>query len=158
MMDIEVRQLKANEVDRWMNLVRLVKDEFPGLEDESALFGYRRILIKNQERSTALSAWIDDTLVGVLLYALSINKISFLAVHPKYRKKGIASKLLHAVINEFDETAEITVTTFRADDARGDAPRKLYFNFGFQESEMVVSFNAPQQVLVLKSRTKKSHE
>lgn len=147
-MTVLIRQLKAREVDQWMDLVRLVEKEFPGLEDETDLFGYRRILIKNQERGTALTAWIEDQLVGVMLYGISAKKISFLATHPAYRKQGIGSKLVEAVLELFNPQDDIQVTTFRADDKRGDAPRRLYFKYGFEPSELVVAFDAPQQVLI----------
>lgn len=133
-----------------MALVRLVMDEFPGLDSESDLFGYRKILIKNLERGTALCAKKDDEIGGVLLYSLNLRKISFLAVHPKHRKQGIGEQLVRHAIEAFPDQVDISVTTFRGDDPRGDAPRALYFKLGFKEDEMVTAYDCPQQVLILK--------
>ena len=77
--------------------------------------------------------------------------ICCLAVSPKYRRKGIASLLLEKALTELDRTRDITVTTFREDDEKGNAPRRLYQKFGFEEGNLLEEFGYPVQEFILKS-------
>lgn len=52
--------------------------------------------------------------------------ICYLAVSPEYRRRGVASILMDEVLTNLDRTKEISVSTFRADDEKGTAPRALY--------------------------------
>ena len=56
-----------------------------------------------------------------------------MAVDPAYRKRGIASILLKEALDKLDRDKDITVSTFRENDVKGIAPRKLYKKFGFEE-------------------------
>ena len=78
--------------------------------------------------------------------------ICCLVVDPDHRRSGIASALLDRALSELDRTREITVTTFRAGDTKGTAPRALYKKFGFVEGELVEEFGYPNQVFVLNRR------
>ena len=44
---------------------------------------------------------------------------------------------------------DITVATFRENDVKGIAPRKLYKKFGFKEDELIEEFGYPNQRFVL---------
>ena len=80
--------------------------------------------------------------------------ICCLAVDPAYRKRGIASLLLREAIDKLDRDKDITVSTFRENDVKGIAPRKLYKKFGFEEGKLIEEFGYPNQRFVL--RRKKS--
>lgn len=73
----------------WMELVTSVKENFPGLETPEALEDYRRTLLKNIARGTALCAGYGGVLAGVLLFTVHTGCLSFLAVHPAFRRQGI---------------------------------------------------------------------
>ncbi|SEA21116.1 Acetyltransferase (GNAT) family protein [Lachnospiraceae bacterium NK3A20] len=88
-------------------------------------------------------------IVGVLLYSRKYNMICCLAVDPAYRKRGIASLLLREAIDKLDRDKAITVSTFRENDVKVIAPRKLYKKFGFEEGELIEKFGYPNQRLVL---------
>ena len=75
--------------------------------------------------------------------------ICCLAVDPVYRKRGIASLLLREAIDKLDRDKDITVSTFRENDVKGIAPRKLYKKFGFEEGELIEEFGYPNQRFVL---------
>ncbi len=107
---------ELNDVDNWMDMVYLVKDNFPGL----ILDEYRRTLEKNISRQTALCVKHYDQIVGVLLFSISNSCLSCLAVHPQHRKKGIGSVLVEKMISLFPDDMDIWVSTFREDDKLGD--------------------------------------
>ena len=138
------------DIDPWMDLVREVRQNFPGLETEEALEEHRQTVLKFMEKRQALCVKSDDRIRGVLLFSRNRNMICCLAVSPGSRRKGIASRLLEKALGELDRSRDITVSTFREGDEKGTAPRALYRKFGFTEAELTEEFGYPNQVFVLR--------
>ena len=136
-------------IDSWMQLVRKVHRNFPGLETEARLDEHKQTVLKFMRRKQALCVMNKETVAGVLLFSRGRNMICCLAVDPEHRKQGLASILLSKALDELDRSKEITVSTFRENDEKGIAPRALYKKFGFQEGEMTEEFGYPNQVFVL---------
>lgn len=136
-------------IDSWMQLVRKVSWNFPGLETEESIDEHKQTVLKFMNKKQALCIRNKKTVVGVLLFSRSRNMICCLAVDPEHRKQGVASILLSKALEELDSSREITVSTFRENDDKGIAPRALYRKFGFQEGEMTEEFGYPNQVFVL---------
>ena len=136
----------AGDVDDWMNMVDIVKDNFPGF----ILDEYKKILEQNIARKTALCVKYIDQIVGVLLFSIHGKCLSCMAVHPLHRKKGIGSALVGKMITMFPNDIDIWVSTFREEDKLGEAPRALYKKFGFVEDELTVEFGYPNQKFVLR--------
>ncbi|BDB00484.1 GNAT family N-acetyltransferase [Clostridium botulinum] len=129
------------DIDIWMNLVEIVKEDFPGLIVEN----YRKILKENIQQRTALIVKDETKAIGVLIFSYENKEIAFLAVHPQYRKKGIATGLFNKMYNQFPKGTEITVTTYRENDTKGKAARALYKRLGFIEDELIMEFEYPCQ-------------
>lgn len=109
-------------IESWMNLLELVKNSFPGLDKEE----YKKnlqICIDNKE---ALIAKEDNKVVGALAFSKSNKELSFLAVHPDYRKNGIAKGLIKKMISLFPAGTELYVITYQENDLQGIAARSLY--------------------------------
>ena len=136
-------------IDSWMQLVRKVHRNFPGLETEARLDEHKQTVLKFMRRKQALCVMNKETVAGVLLFSRGRNMICCLAVDPEHRKQGLASILLSKALDELDRSKEITVSTFRENDEKGIAPRALYKKFGFQEGEMTEEFGYPNQIFVL---------
>ena len=141
---------KPADTDHWMNLVRQVSLNFPGLETERDLEEHRQTVLKFMEKRQALCVKSDDQIQGVLLFSRNRNMICCLAVSPESRRKGVASKLLETALSELDRARDITVSTFREGDEKGTAPRALYRKYGFVEAGLTEEFGYPNQVFVLK--------
>ncbi len=139
----------SSMIDSWMQLVRKVSWNFPGLESEESLDEHQQTVLKFMNKKQALCVSNRKTVVGVLLFSRSRNMICCLAVDPERRKQGLASILLRKALDELDRSRVITVSTFRENDDKGIAPRALYEKFGFQEGEMTEEFGYPNQVFVL---------
>ena len=137
-------------IDSWMQLVRKVSWNFPGLETEERIYEHEQTVLKFMNKKQALCVQSHETVIGVLLFSRSNNMICCLAVDPDYRKQGVASILLRKALDELDRSREITVSTFRENDEKGIAPRALYRKFGFQEGELTEEFGYPNQVFVLR--------
>jgi ribosomal protein S18 acetylase RimI-like enzyme len=147
--EMEVVFGDSSMIDSWMQLVRKVSWNFPGLESEESLDEHQQTVLKFMNKKQALCVSNRKTVVGVLLFSRSRNMICCLAVDPEHRKQGLASILLRKALDELDRSKDITVSTFRENDEKGIAPRALYKKFGFQEGEMTEEFGYPNQVFVL---------
>ena len=147
--DMKVELGKPSDIDSWMQLVRKVSWNFPGLETEQSIEEHKMTVLKFMNDKRALCVRNEQDIVGVLLYSRKHNMICCLAVDPAYRKREIASLLLREAIDKLDRDKDITVSTFREDDIKGIAPRKLYKKFGFEEGELIEEFGYPNQRFVL---------
>lgn len=147
-MAVVIRAAEEADALAWMDLLLRVRDSFPGLETRAALENYRETLNKNIRRKTALCAWEDGTLVGALLYSPRQNLLSWMAVLPTARRKGVASALIEEMFRHMDPDRKVRVTTFRCQDPMGKAPRALYEKMGFVPGELTEEFGYPTQVFV----------
>ena len=137
------------DIDFWMELVKRVSWNFPGLETENALREHRNTVLKFMEQRSAICVKDGKRVVGVLLFSCKYNMICCLAVSEDYRTQGIGSQLLARSLEKLDRTKPITVSTFREEDTKGVAPRALYKKFGFIPEELIEEFGYPNQRFVL---------
>ena len=141
---------ESSYIDSWMQLVRKVSWNFPGLETEESIEEHKQTVLKFISKKQALCVRNQKAIVGVLLFSRNRNMICCLAVDPEHRKQGVASRLLGKALGEMDGSKEITVSTFRENDEKGIAPRALYRKFGFQEGDLTEEFGYPNQVFTLR--------
>lgn len=135
---------EEKDIPAWLTLINMVSEDFPGLDIES----YTETLKKNIARGSALCAREDGKLGGILLFSPDHRCLSCMAVHPGYRRHGIASALISEMLRRIPD-GDISVTTFREDDPKGIAPRALYRKFGFEPDELLTEFDYPVQRFVL---------
>ncbi|MGM9603048.1 MAG: GNAT family N-acetyltransferase [Faecousia sp.] len=140
------------DIESWMELVKEVRWNFPGLETQEALEDHRQTVLRFMGENQALCVKDNGKIIGVLLFSKTHNMICCLAVDPAYRRNGIASALLEKALSELDRSKDITVTTFRENDEKGTAPRELYKRFGFAEGKLLVGFGYPVQEFVLRGK------
>lgn len=138
------------DIESWMELVRSVSWNFPGLETEVAIEDHRQTVLRFMGENRALCVKDAEKVVGVLLLSKKHNMICCLAVIPEYRRNGMASALLEKALSELDRSKDITVTTFRDNDKKGIAPRALYKQFGFVEEKLLIENDYPVQRFVLR--------
>ena len=138
------------DIESWMDLVKLVSWNFPGLETEADIENHRKTVLRFMDENRALCVKDAVKVVGVLLLSKKHNMICCLAVAPEYRRNGIASALLEKALAELDSSRDITVTTFRDNDEKGIAPRALYKRFGFAEEKLMIENDYPVQRFVLR--------
>ena len=137
------------DIDSWMELVKNVRWNFPGLETEDALEEHRNTVLKFMRQKRAVCVKDENKIIGVLLFSYKYNMICCLAVSPNYRNQGIGSKLLVYALDKLDRTRIITVSTFREDDDKGMAPRALYKKYGFIADELIEELGYPNQKFIL---------
>ena len=140
---------KQQDIDSWMELVKSVRWNFPGLETENALEEHRNTVLKFMNQKRAICVKDERKIIGVLLFSTKYNMICCLAVSSDYRNRGIGSRLLACALEKLDRTQPITVSTFREEDEKGTAPRALYRKFGFVPEDLIEEFGYPNQRFVL---------
>ncbi|MBQ4158696.1 MAG: GNAT family N-acetyltransferase [Clostridia bacterium] len=137
------------DIDDWMRLVTRVRLNFPGLETEEGLSDYRETVLKFMKKRQAICVKEDGGIKGVMLFSRGHNMICCLAVSPDFRRRGAASILMDEALKELDWTKEISVSTFRAEDEKGLAPRALYEKYGFVPDALIMEMGYPNQKYVL---------
>ncbi len=132
---------EGKDIPQWLELIKAVEDYFPGLDYAE----YEAILRDSIIKRCALVAKFNDTIAGVLIFSKEDKQIGFLAVHPDYRKLGIARKLVEFMYQQFPKNTEIFVVTYREGDKLGEAARFFYKSIGFYEGELIMEFGYPCQ-------------
>lgn len=137
------------DIEKWMGLVARIRSSLPGLETQEALDDHRDTVLRFMEKRQAICVKEGDEIVGVMLFSRGRNMICCLAVAPEYRRRGAASMLMDEALASLDRTREISVSTFRAGDEKGLAPRALYEKYGFVPDALIEEFGYPNQKYVL---------
>lgn len=140
---------EMQDIESWVNMITIIRDNFPGLETDEELDSYKHTVIKNIKRKTALCVKFEGEVVGAMLFSYNSKCISCMAVHPNFRKRGIASAMVEKMLSLFPKNIDISVTTFRDDDIKGNGPRQLYKKYGFEEDDLIVEFDYPHQKFIL---------
>lgn len=146
---MQVQYGTPQDIDLWMELVRKISWNFPGLETEESLLDHQATVLRFMGKRQAICVKEDDRIAGVLLFSRKRNMICCLGVHPDHRRKGIASELLTTALSELDSNRPVTVSTFRKEDEKGAAPRALYCKFGFEPADLIEEFGYPNQIFIL---------
>lgn len=137
------------DLSSWMDLVERVSWNFPGLETPEKLAEHRNTVLRFMEDHRAVCVKEQGDVIGVLLFSKKHNMICCLAVAPEHRRRGIASLLLTEALSRLDRSRDITVTTFREEDDKGNAPRALYKHFGFLAGTLFLEHDYPVQEFIL---------
>ncbi|MCG8500584.1 MAG: GNAT family N-acetyltransferase [Firmicutes bacterium] len=150
----KVKMASLDDAERWFIFVSIVQSDFCNInlvDNEKFCCGMR----KNMERATAIyvedSSKSDSPIIGAMTYSPNQNHISWLAVHPKYRQKGVASSLMKHMIDKLANVKEIKVKTFLYDDEYGKAARSFYRKHGFIAKDILMEdkgYPHPVQVFI----------
>ena len=144
-----IRFATQKDIPAWLELVNLVIDGFPNLNEEDYLIELKKAI--SEQRALIL---IDNEIaIAVMSINYQTGSIDFFGVHPLYRQCGIAKLFLDKIMNELLIDKDITVTTFRDGDKADTGYRKAYKELGFTEAELLVEFGYPTQRFVLSSKT-----
>ena len=137
------------DIENWMSLVTRVRWNFPGLETQEKLDEHKATVLRFMGKRQAICVKEGNEIVGVMLFSRGHNMICCLAVSPDYRRRGVATILMDEALRNLDRTKEISVSTFRADDEKGPAPRALYEKYGFVEDVLMEEMGYPNQKYIL---------
>ena len=109
------------DIPSWMELVHLVIDGFPHLDEKQ----YLAQLQESVKSKRALILKDADTAIGIMAFNEITGSIDFFGVHPQYRKRGIAKAFCEKALYELARSAQISVTTFREGDKADTGYREV---------------------------------
>lgn len=149
--DLTIKLADEKNLASWMSLIDIVKWNFPGLETDEKVLEYKNTVVEFMRRKNAICVLDRKQVVGILLFSTKYNMLCCMAVHPEYRRKGIATRMVNKMLEHMDRSKDIVVETFREDDPKGTAPRAFYKRMGFTEGELCYFEDQyPEQKFVLK--------
>lgn len=134
-----------DDIPSWMDLVHLVIDGFPHLQEDEYILELKGYINSKQ----ALITKDHDIAVGIMLFTYETGSIDFMGTHPLYRKNGIPKVFLDKVMVEMIREKEISITTYREGDKADTGHRKLIQELGFAEGELLTEFGYPTQRFIL---------
>ena len=137
---------REDDIPRWMELVRLVIDGYPRLDEEQ----YATVLRQRIRTKQALILKDGGAAAGILLFSYDTASIDFMGSHPLYRKKGVPKALLGRVMGELLKGREISITTYREGDRADTGQRREVKALGFAEAELLTEYGYPTQRFVIK--------
>lgn len=145
--DIDI--VSKDDIEKCMDLVKLVVDGFPGFEQAQ----YMESLIEHIQNKEAFIIKYNDNAIAVMFYSIQKGNIDFLAVHPKYNKREILITFISKIFNDLSSNREmISITTFREGDKADRGYRELLLTLGFIESDLLTEFGYPTQKMILKRK------
>lgn len=134
-----------SDIPAWMDLVHLVVDGFPYLNENEYLEQLKQGIQKKQ----ALIMYDGNTVIGAMAFNNQTGSIDFLGIHPQYRKQDIAKAFLQRAWVELLKDTSISITTFREGDKADPGYREIFKKLGFAEAELMIEFGYPTQKLTM---------
>lgn len=140
----DIRLAEKKDIVDWMNLMRLVIDGYPVMDEDD----YLAKLEESIDEKRALVLREGDILIGAMAFTYSPGSIEFLGVHPQYRNRGLQKVFLDALLEIYLPGQEISTTTFREQDKADTGHRDMLLQLGFAEKELLTEFGYPTQRFV----------
>jgi diadenosine tetraphosphate (Ap4A) HIT family hydrolase/GNAT superfamily N-acetyltransferase len=134
-----ITAVETTHIPQWIALAHDAEASFKDLiTDYEAWYEgfdeYMAAKIQQYEAFMAVNR-LSGECMGIISFSKSHNRITFLAVFEKYRRRGVGSVLLQCALRQLDPSKAITASAFRADYAPGAPSRKIYQKFGFIEHD-----------------------
>lgn len=141
----DIRLAKKEDISDWMNLMRLVIDGYPVMDEDD----YLAKLEESIDEKRALVLRDRNILIGAMAFTYSPGSIEFLGVHPQYRNRGLQKLFLDTLLKIYLPGKEISTTTYREQDKADTGHRDMLLQLGFAEKELLTEFGYPTQRFVL---------
>lgn len=139
-----IRLAALDDISAWMNLVHLVIDGFPCLDERSHI-----VQLTQEIKENRAYIWMeDDIAAAVMSLHKSTGSIDFLGIHPQYPKKETARAFLNFAFTLIPLTT-LHITTFRENDRADMGYRQLWKDLGFAQAELLTEFGYPTQRMIL---------
>ena len=149
----DIDYAKQSDILAWMDLMRLVIDGYPVMNEED----YLREITKCIQEKQALVLKKGNILIGAMAFSRQSGSIEFLGIHPQYRKQGIQRLFLDVLLETYLPGQEISMTTYREGDKADTGHRDVLKQLGFAERELLIEYGYPTQRFVLSPKLENGH-
>ncbi len=140
-----IRMAENADVSDWMNLMRLVIDGYPVMDETDYLEKLKASIAEKR----ALVLRDEEILIGAIAFTYVPGSIVFLGIHPQYRNRGLQKLFLDVLAEKYLPGQEISITTYRERDKADTGQRNMLIKLGFAEKELLTEFGYPTQRFVL---------
>lgn len=140
----DISLAEHSDIDDWMNLMRLVIDGYPVMNEAD----YLKEIVKCIDERRALVLKDGDIMIGVMAFSYESGSIEFFGIHPQYRRSSIHKLFLEVLMDNYLSGKEISMTTFREGDKADTGYREKLKQMGFAERELLTEFGYPTQRFV----------
>ncbi|MBR2949417.1 MAG: helix-turn-helix domain-containing protein [Lachnospiraceae bacterium] len=144
---------KVEDIQAWMDLMRLVIDGYPAMDEADYLHEISKAI---EERALILKE--GNIMIGAMTFSKNSGSIDFLGIHPQYRNQGIQKLFLEVLLEKHLPGREISMTTYREGDKADTGHRDLLKSLGFAERELLIEYGYPTQRFVLNLSDKEKTE
>lgn len=125
-----IRPVENQDIHAWLELAKEVEPLFGQMVE---CLDFKREIKNFISNSSAFCMINAQKVEGIVAINKSKNEIAWLAVRKQSHKKGYGNQLLKTAIERLDNKKPILVQTFSSNVKAGEAVRKLYMRFGFQD-------------------------
>lgn len=137
---------EIGDINECLKLMEMVKEDLAYYKEKEFLETLKKG-IENKE----IILNIDNRIVtGLLQFSLQNKELTLLVVHPAYRGKKLAKRLIEIMLMNFSKGDEVHVITFRDGEAKGISAIKCYRSCGFEHVEDLIEFGYPSQKMICK--------
>lgn len=140
----DISLAEHSDIDDWMNLMRLVIDGYPVMNEAD----YLKEIVKCIDERRALVLKDGDIMIGVMAFSYESGSIEFFGIHPQYRRSSLHKLFLEVLMDNYLSGKEISMTTFREGDKADTGYREKLKQMGFAERELLTEFGYPTQRFV----------
>lgn len=126
-----IRLVTNMDLNAWFDLAREVEPLFGEMAENE---DFKKGIIDCISNASAFCVVNDNNdIEGIIAIDKGCNEISWLAVKESGRGKGYGYQLLEAALGSLDHNKPIFVQTFSPGIKAGEAARKIYMRFGFED-------------------------
>lgn len=139
----KINYATLNDITKWMDLVTLIIDGFPNLQEKEYLLILREAINNKQ----AFILYEKEIAIGIMIFNYSTGSIDFFGVHPQFRQKQIEQAFINKILKLWNN--DIIITTFREQDKADLHQRQTIKQLGFLEAELLYEYGYPTQKFIL---------
>lgn len=143
----DIRLAVMEDIPSWMELLRLVVDGYPVL-DETDYLHKLKIFIRNRQ---ALVLKDGDLLIGALAFGVC-RAVLNLWGYIRNTEKRDSKDFLDALLEDYCPDQDISITTYRKGDRADTGYREELRQLGFAERELLIEFGYPTQRFVFHAK------
>ena len=139
-----IQQAKSSDLKIIVSLIKLNFDTFSEIESEEAGKYIRKLISKRDKENNFFVSEISNRIVGCAGFSKQkdtsgVYCLNWLAVHPDFKRKGIATELYHFIEERIKKLAGRLIML---EAGSGEANQYFYIKMGFVECGRIPAYQS----------------